>query len=312
MKKIISVFLCLIFTVLLCACEPTSTPVQNPTEAPNIEYTLPPEVTFTPAESNIINGIKIEFLGAEFTQDSDFNDALRIYVQATNISDATVSVHYNVAFQASQGETPLNVAAPLSVTRYDGMADSVIRPSTTIRCTEVVTLNNLEESVTVSYHDLFDIDSTLYVTETFDLKNLPEKPDPFFHELVEDPKFTEGLQSFGAIGEFNVAILDYETIQLMEGNSGLRVYVEVKNNSQNSIIFSNELSLTVFQDNIALQTDYPLNDVEADGLYDVEIPAGESLILASVFELISESPIEIEIGSYWVDEKVGGVYKVAE
>ncbi len=306
MKKYIAILLTFVFALSFCACTPTDEPIQ--TLAP--ELTMPPEITFKPAEDNTINGFKIEFMGAELTQDADFNDALRIYIQATNISEETTSLHSNLDFQASQGDLSLNPVSPLSVLRYDGVADLAIRPNTSVRCTEVVALNSLDEAVTVSYHDLFDIDSTFYITETFDLDNLPEKPDPYFVDLVEEPEYAKGLSSAGAIGELGVAIIDSEVIKLMEGNDGIRIYLEVRNNSANSIVFSNELMLNLFQDHVALKSDYPLNDVEADAIFDPEIAPGVSVIFARVFELTSGSPVEVEISSYWAEEKVGGVYPI--
>lgn len=310
MKRHISLLMSLILVFLLCACTENTQPTA--TSSPVLNYTEPPQITFTPAENNTLNGIEIEFIGAELTQDADFNNALRVYVQATNISDETKSVHSVLGFQAMQGDVSLNNAVPISFLRYDGVANLFIRPDTSVRCTEVITLSNLDEQVTVSYHDLLDIDSTVSIAHTFDLKNLPERPEAFFVDLVEEPKWTEGLLTAGAIGSFDVAILDCELITLMEGNEGIRVYVEFKNNSENTVTFSDELTMTLFQDNVSLKSDYSMDDVEEDMNMSLEVAPSSSIVLSGVYELTSESPVEVEISSYWAEGKIGGIYRIKE
>ena len=318
MKKYIAAVLSCAMAVSLVGCtnEPSNNEVVPSalptTEATQVLKTSAPKITYSPAENNTINGMKVEFEGAEIIQDQDFNPALRVYILVTNISDVTQSLNAVLAPRVMQGDIMLNTVKPLSSVRYDGVSELDIRPGTVVRCTEVFALSNTSENVEVAYYDVMGMGDTNRISKVFDLNALSEKPDVFFVELVPEPGFVDGFENAGAIDGFEVSLEKYETVDLIDGEKGIRIYVDFKNNTANTVVFSNELILNIFQDNVELVQGEPADAVTEDNLRDNELKSGRTLTFAVVCRLTSESPVEVEIGSYQSDTKIGTVYTVAE
>ncbi|MBQ2662529.1 MAG: DUF5067 domain-containing protein [Clostridia bacterium] len=309
-KRYAAIILCLAFVSMLFACT-EETPV-DPVETltPQVTETPSPAITFAPAEDNVLNNVKVEFVGADIIDDADFNTALRIYVHATNLSEETARIHSLIEPIVFQGDEPLEFSTPLSMLRYDGVADLSIRPGTSVRFTEVVTLKNLTDPVTISYYDFMNLDSATYITETFDIENLPGKPDPFFVDLVPDPEWTKELSDSATIGDFVVGVKEFEKVQLLDGKDGIRIYIEFINNSEFEALFSNEFDFTVFQDNVELKSGYPMEEITEDTEYDPILTPHSATVFTRSFELTSDSPIEFEASGYWQEGKIGGMYKL--
>ncbi|MBS7338763.1 MAG: DUF5067 domain-containing protein [Lachnospiraceae bacterium] len=155
------------------------------------------------------------------------------------------------------------------------------------------------------------------VTVTFDPQNLPGAPDEVSLQPVTEPKWTEGLPIEADTSEAHVKIEGVEMAEATEKGSGkqfIRVIYTVTNNGSEDKSAGRLLAnyTDVYQDGMTLgvgyNTDYVHTDQDTLELEE-DVAVGASITCSEVYELRSDSPIEVDIadsstpavGGSWFD-----------
>lgn len=286
-RYILAIFLVLVMALSLCACGETK-PATN--SGANIDFE---ETTIT------LDGCEIVVLGAEKIVDIDDKDAIRIWYDITNTSDESNYVSWLFDISAVQGsveleETSADLEVAVDEETYSGRS---IRPGVKIRTVYEATLDS-DKAVDVKFTDAYD--ETVFTTITFALENLPGAPAQSFDiEKVDNPTWMGDVESEGiysAFGEeYEVKIDRFEKVECVGGVDAIRVYFELKNTSGEKDAFGYIVTPMAYQDGISLDVAFPLEEVEEDENYMTEIESGESIVVATCYELISDSPVEIDL-----------------
>ena len=297
MKKIryiLAVILVLVMVLSLCACgtkEPTSNnSVDVSDSSSKVEFK---ETTIT------LDGCEIIVLGAEKIVDTDEKDALRIWYDITNTSDSSNNVSWMFELSVVQDSVELEETSADLELAVDEERNSVrqIRPGVKIRAIYEATLSG-DKPVDVKFIDAYD--ETVFTTITFDPNNLPGAPtQPFTPEKVTNPSWMGDVKSEGtytSFGEtYEIKIDKFEKIEGVGSIEAMRVYFEFKNTSSEKTAFGHVATPVAYQDGIELDIAFPVEEIEEDENYMLEIEPDESIVVTACYEIMSDSPVEIDL-----------------
>ena len=340
MKKIITALLILILTFSLVACgsskdnTPAETSVQTEsekesdtpetTEAENTEEEAtetetteaePESATFEPVTAEFSQGT-VEILGADsFLNEEQDYDVLRVYYRFTNRED--ISNGIDLLSTATQGGSELTAAYVdrANLIPEDTYGLQSVRPGVSVITTDWFYYVPDDGPIEYSFSTRDNTDKA--VTVTFDPQNLPGAPDEVSLQPVTEPKWTEGLPIEADTSEAHVKIEGVEMAEAAEEGSGrqfIRVIYTVTNNGSEEKSAGRLLAnyTVVYQDGMTLgvgyNTDYVHTDQDTLELEE-DVAVGASITCSQVYELRSDSPIEVDIadsstpavGGSWFD-----------
>ena len=251
---------------------------------------------------------KIVVVGAERIVDYDEKDALRVWFDITNTTEESKYLAWTYEFKATQDDYELvDTSSGIEYTvKEEGNDIRDVRPGVTVRATKEVVMKPDGGLITLSFIDSYDEEKVF--TVELDPKNLPGAPkEEFVPATIDDPKWLDGYPEKGqyeAFGDlYDVEIEKFELTESYSGEKLIRIYFNFKNNSDEATAFHMNISPIVYQDGVGLDTGYADVSVTEDDNYSQEIEVGESIKVACCYELISESPVEVDL----TDLSGGGV-----
>ncbi len=265
-----------------------------------------PEADAIELESFILGDFNVEFVGAELFEDSDGENAIRVYYDFTNNSDETVYPSSEVYFDVVQNGHVLDTTYASydeDVAEY-GNKSLRIRPGCGIRCIAEYALDAEEGIVTMTISNWDDDEES---TE-FDPAALPGAPAKAYEiEPVDDPKWISTWSDTGVYDDdFAVTITEAEVGDDGYGNDMVRVYYEFTNNSDDKQSPS-WATMIAFQDGVELKTTYPKTYTDEDDARTEDAAIGETVTAAKCFIVRTDSPIEVQFDSFG-DCEVGAIF----
>lgn len=326
MKKIIATLFALAVAGSLVACgssgdnTPAETSAQTEsekesdtpetTEAENTEGKAteaetteaePESAAFEPVTAEFSQGT-VEILGAEsFLNEEQDYDVLRVYYRFTNREDINNGI--DVLSTATQGGSELTAAYVdrANLIPEDTYGLQIVRPGVSVITTDWFYYVPDDGPIEYSFSTPYNTDKA--VTVTFDPQNLPGAPDEVSLQPVTEPKWTEGLPIEADTSEAHVKIEGVEMAEAAEEGSGsqfIRVIYTVTNNGSEEKSAGRLLAnyTVVYQDGMTLgvgyNTDYVHTDQDTLELGE-DVAVGASITCSQVYELRSDSPIEVDI-----------------
>ena len=289
---------------------PTSTPspaVDEKPEEGGDKADAPAEETLAPAEDipafEPIGAEWIDFavtvMGAEYFEDIDGNDAIRVYYDFYNNSNMTLEPWWELDVAVTQN----GADCEYTVDNYEddvpeyGNEDLALRPGAANRCIGEYLMNPNGGAVTVQIYPSWSDGTPLIAV--FDPQNLPGRPAADFQiAAVTDPQWLSDRSDLGVIdGEYEVYIDSAETLEGYDGEQLMRVYFDFTNNSAEPCSFFWACNVSAYQDGVELPTGWAPGTVAEDDNYYNDVQPGASIRVAMIFEYRSGSPVEIEINN---------------
>lgn len=259
-----------------------------------------PEGDFEPVSASI-GDYDVTIVGAEHFLDIDDEEAIRIYYDFTNNSNETVYAMENLEMLADQEGYEL-------LTTYDSADDDVpeygnnwlvVRPGVTIRCIEEYSYQADGGAVSVTIQDWWEEEGS--VTAVFDPASLPGRPAQDW-EIQPITDVSTTLPNAGAYEEdYEVAITGYDLTTDWDGQNAIRVYFDFTNNSTEATSFWMATYYRALQDGVEMEITWPMDEIDEDENYDVDIEPGETITCTEIYALRSDSPVEVELYSYMYD-----------
>ncbi len=297
-KSTLALFLALIMVLTLVGCgakEPTSNNSNSNSKG----------FTETTVE---LDECKIVVLGAEKITDIDEKPAVRLWYDITNTSETSEIANWLFYIAATQDDYDLNETSAdigLSV-EEDSNAYRTLRPSVTVRAVYEFSYKEDGGTINVNISNFEDDENPTVIA--LDPKNLPGKPKNDFEiEKVEDPTWMGDIKSEGTYHSFgvdyDVKIEKFELAKSYSGEELIRVYFDFVNTSDEATSFNMTVIADAFQDGVSLEIGFPDESVSEEDNSSVEIAPGESIKVAYCYELISDSPVEVDL----MDLDGGGV-----
>lgn len=314
MKRMIAILITLMMIGSLTACggdnqkEAAETPSQTEsekesvtTETTELEETEPEPAGFEPVTAEFSQGT-VEILGAEsFWHEEQEYDVLRVYYRFTNQEENSNSAE--VLCKATQGGSELSGAYVDEANKIpeDTYRLQSVRTGVSVIATNLFYYVPDDGPIEYSFYTTWNSDNA--VTVTFDPQNLPGAPDEVSLQPVAEPTWTEGLPIEADTSEAHVKIEGVEAVEATESGSGkqfIRVIYTVTNNgseakSANRLLAGNTMA---YQDGMTLSVGYSTDYVhtEQDKLeLEEDVAVGATVTCSDVYELRSDSPIEVEI-----------------
>ena len=259
---------------------------------------------FSPVTIEADDGI-YTLLGAELITDADGEDGIRLFFEYVNTSDLP---DWESELTVVLNQEGFELKSTWCLSEDDapeyGNTYRTILPGLSIVYVEEYKCKADGDVITVSMTDWWN-DTTEEVV--LDPQNLPGRPDVWEPDPISEPWYIVGAPTEGACEDGGYCVIG--TIEQSEGWLGdpvIRVYFEYTNNGNETESFEGDFSIRAFQDGVSLDTGWADEDVpEEDNLYE-EVEPGESITAAEVWELRSDSPVEIEVYDWWNDTTVCG------
>ena len=268
----------------------------------------PSGAAFEPVSAEFRNGT-ITVVGIELFTDSEDKPAFAIYYDYTNTSDSLVAPWFEVDYEVTQEGyelsstyTPWDAELPC-----EGNDSLDIAPGFTHRCVDMFNYNEQGGLIDVTIID-YNSDATL--TLQIDPANVSGRPADFVYTPVTEATVSAGMSDTADVNEGagNVRIDHYEWTEGYDGEKILRVYAEYTNTSDEADNCWSNIYFYAFQDGVALDYGVPMENAPEEDNLSTEIQPGESIMVAEVFEVRSDSPIEVVFLDIW--EEAGAAIMV--
>ena len=259
-------------------------------------------------EDGILGDYSIRFIGADpikvrksHTSDEEVTeeeqmaeeDAVLVIYDFTNHSSQAISPKFALEFTAYQnGERLENGYSEYENELYANQF-AAIQPGVTIRCAEQYLYDPAGGSITAEAF-CSDYSRGYRYISAFDASNMPSVSKEWTIPEVKDPKYAEGKEAGGSIGNYEVAINDAESFEDANG-SCLRAVFTFKNISGKEIAPWNATKVKVFQDGVRLKLIVPEKSKDIDNVYLHDVYEGKELEFAYVFQLRNNNPVVVEI-----------------
>ena len=264
-----------------------------------------PEPVPEPGGGDLL-GCHVEFVAAEAFTNAEGKPAVRFYYDFTNTSSVPAGAWMTLRMDADEDGYPLMYTyADMEddVPEY-GNSDLSVLPGVTVRCVNEYTYNPDGRLLTLTLTD--SEDRTL--SGTFDAQALAGRPGDWSPEAVPSPDWYGGLDSAGDTESAHIAIDRAETAagdpESGTGGRVLRVYFDYANLGEYDSFITNSLSITAYQDGIALPIGFAAQETFSDQhMYDDVAPGGE-LSASRCWALRSDSPVLVLVTNWMTEEPV--------
>ena len=327
MKKTLAILLALVMVLTLAACggggkKPAETTVPKETE-PAVQL---PNFTFTQ-----FGDAKITIVGAEFAKNDEEEDILRVYYEYTNTSTGDKARgHYpNTAVNFVSITQDGSDCEEYTFTPWDETCipedtndNLYVQPGRTMRNTMCFRCDPSGGPVKVSCYVMvgswmYDADSIEAFEFEIDPANLMGAPEPFELPAVDDPSYTDGMESAGVYGnaEHEISINGLELTKDYDGVDVVRVKLTVTNNDAEAWSPAMICDLELYQDGIGLPypTTWDMAEPTAeDEAYETELEPGQPVKCNALYYLRNQNPVEVVIESPNTDTRLGARFDVQE
>ena len=327
MKKTLAILLALVMVLTLAACggggkKPAETTAPKETE-PAVQL---PNFTFTQ-----FGDAKITIVGAEFAKNDEEEDILRVYYEYTNTSTGDKARgHYpNTAVNFVSITQDGSDCEEYTFTPWDETCipedtndNLYVQPGRTMRNTMCFRCDPSGGPVKVSCYVMvgswmYDADSIEAFEFEIDPANLMGAPEPFELPAVDDPSYTDGMESAGVYGnaEHEISINGLELTKDYDGVDVVRVKLTVTNNDAEAWSPAMICDLELYQDGIGLPypTTWDLAEPSAeDEAYETALEPGQTVECNALYYLRNQNPVEVVIESPNTDTRLGARFDVQE
>ena len=327
MKKTLAILLALVMVLTLAACggggkKPAETTAPKETE-PAVQL---PNFTFTQ-----YGDAKITIVGAEFAKNDEEEDILRVYYEYTNTSTGDKARgHYpNTAVNFVSITQDGSDCEEYTFTPWDETCipedtndNLYVQPGRTMRNTMCFRCDPSGGPVKVSCYVMvgswmYDADSIEAFEFEIDPANLMGAPEPFELPAVDDPSYTDGMESAGVYGnaEHEISINGLELTKDYDGVDVVRVKLTVTNNDAEAWSPAMICDLELYQDGIGLPypTTWDMAEPTAeDEAYETELEPGQTVKCNALYYLRNQNPVEVVIESPNTDTRLGARFDVQE
>lgn len=289
---------------------PEPLPEEPPVEAAEeISEALPPAEIDPEPVSGDLGEYHVTILAAEDFVNIEGEPAIRFYYDFTNNSDSAAIAWAVLSAEARQDDYELVTAYAeylMDVPEYSN--DSLrIQPGMTIRCVREYDFKPLGGMLEFTISDLM---GTQEITMRFDPNALQGRPTPLEMPSVEEPQWLQGISADCEKENYSVRFHGYELTTDGAGEPAVRVLWEYTNQSDIPTAFFYDLNIVAFQDGVELQYAWMEESTQEELNAMEEIQPGESLVVSSVYELRSESPVEFHVEALWESTVCGVVVPV--
>ncbi len=275
--------------------------------------TDPAEPTAAAVEpvSGTLGDYAFTILAAEHFTDQDGNPAIRFYLDFTNNGTEIKSlwdVTNLYAYQSGYELMETYADSEDDVAEYGNNYIS-IAPGVTIRCISEFAYQ--PEGGTVEFK-IEGYTSDDILTMEFDPTALPGRPTEREVVLIPNPTNTEGLSTEGVLEEvYGIKLLNYEVVPGYSVDKVVRVFIEFTNNSDEATSYFLAASELALQDGMEMVDGLAEESAEEEANTSVEIEPGQSITVATCYELTSDSPVEFFIMDFWAEANIGMMIPVA-
>ena len=246
----------------------------------------------------------LDILSAEYFQDSDGKDSIRIYYDYTNTSDEPKCAVVAYDIEVSQDDYELVSTYALDDAPEYGNDLLDVRPGITIRCCEEFNFKSTGGPVIVTFKEFLGDKS---VSMEFDPQNLSGRPaEDWSITPIKDPDWVTGLPSEADHEDYHIKISNSEVSKDYSGNPMTRIYFDFTNNSEETTSFLMAFDFRVMQDGIELDTTFTLDDIPEEDNYTEDVAPGDTITVARCFETRTDSPITVEFYDWLSDEAYAG------
>lgn len=164
---------------------------------------------------------------------------------------------------------------------------------------------------------MYDADSIEAFEFEIDPANLMGAPEPFELPAVDDPSYTDGMESAGVYGnaEHEISINGLELTKDYDGVDVVRVKLTVTNNDAEAWSPAMICDLELYQDGIGLPypTTWDMAEPTAeDEAYETELEPGQTVKCNALYYLRNQNPVEVVIESPNTDTRLGARFDVQE
>ena len=286
----------------------TEEPVDDP--ATEVDPGTEPEA---PAESSVsldpvsgsLGSYDFTILAAEHFIDQDENPGIRFYYDFTNNSEEIVSqwdVTNLYAYQSGYELVETYASSEDDVAEY-GNNYIAVAPGVTIRC--IAEFAYQPEGGTVEFK-IEGYTSDDILTMEFDPAALQGRPTEREVVLIPNPTNTEGLSTEGVLEDvYGIKLLNYEVVPGYSVDKVVRVFIEFTNNSDEATSYFLAASELALQDGMEMEDGLADESAEEEANTSVEIEPGQSITVATCYELTSDSPVEFFIMDFWSEANIG-------
>lgn len=250
-------------------------------------------------DSGKLGDYEVEYLGAERYTDSEGSDAIKVFYNFTNNSETDMMSTGIIRFQAFQGEELLDYSKMEDTDpAYGDYIRRVLyaRPGTTVRCERHWKLNNDKKVFIEAF--TYNNDKYHCYTEELNLSKLTGAPEQgWLPAKVEDPKWSDGLEDAGKVGDFDVTIDKVEY-----ADNEITMSITMTNNTDQPLVPSTYVIPRVYQDGLELRV--------TANTYPDEIAKDQTISVTYTTECRTDSPIEYQVMDYNYQAVLGGVLQV--
>lgn len=300
----------------------TETPSENE-ETPTTESPAPelPDLTglavgeWANKEGSFAAAVK----GAELFDDEDGAKAIRIYIDFLNKAGSYTTSYADEIDDVVLTQNDEDLSYTYAVFGEDvaefGNDLKNIRPGVTIRVVEEYALS--EETGTVKFALGAPNQDNDVLSYEFDLTALPGAPETFTPAPIKAPSFNMGLPDSGKVTDYyddevqhDVTIANAEFVESRDDEKLIRVTFNFTNNSTEAIDISRACDIRIFQDGIQLEESSAKDVSDAERIYFDACEPGATVTVANSYELISDSPVEVEVYDTWNDAGLAKLFTV--
>ena len=266
----------------------------------------PSGAAFEPISANF-GDCTVTVVGVELCQDLDDKPAFAVYYEVENTSDILVLPWFEITFELTQEGYELNPASTPwdNELPYEDNDMLNIAPGFTNRCVEIYSYNDQGGLIDVALVGYYGDRLEFQV----DPANTSGRPADFVYTTVTEPTVSAGLTDTAEVnGAGTIRIDRYEWVESNDGAKLIRVYAEYTNTSDAADNCWANVTFYAFQDGIELDIGYPPENAPEEENLSVDIEPGESIMVAEIFEVRNDSPIEVVFMDTW--EETGAAIMV--
>lgn len=263
---------------------------------------------FEPVSAEFANGT-ITVVGVELFKDSEDKPAFAVYYDFTNTSDSMTSPWWEVEYEVSQeGYELYTTYSPYEAELpYEDNESLNVLPGYTNRCVEMFAYNDQGGVIDFA---IIDYNGDARIDLQIDPANVSGRPDDFVPTPVNEPTISADMTDTAEVndGAGTIRIDHVEWTEGYDGEKILRVYAEYTNTSDVPDNCWANIYFYAFQDGVDLPYGYPTEIAPEEENLSTELQPGESIMVAEVFEIRSDSPVEVVFMDLW--EEAGAAIMV--
>ena len=267
------------------------------------QETAPAPASSLDPVSGDLGDCHVDILSAEPFEDAEGQPGIRFYYDFTNNSEGLLSTWDVLDVEARQEGYELVTTFTLDDVPEYGNDGRGVLPGITIRCIAEYCYKPEGGAIELTIRDYMTGES---LTMQFDPAALQGRPaSDWTIAPIAEPAYVKNMAAEGVYDEdYYVKITGYEIVPGWEG-SVIRVYFDFTNNSQETTTFFVAAFAKALQDGVELDYSFADEEVPEDANESVDVAPGETITATEIYEVRSDSPIEVFLHELFGEDAIG-------